>query len=228
MAATKSFTRHLGNVTIDSDVAFSFCGNMNMAPRVDGVGDAGGLGAQPTDGDLRDVKVPALTTGETMPVQVQIRYKDAQTGEEHLRVLSGSQPITTDRALAEECINSDVPALAAIQAAALLAQRGLYTEARIEMISATRLLQRAMCTTEHQRSYLNLIVNGEKLDQFMRQKAAQEELMGGGDLESARTAAAASSSARSRLSDRDDDASGAIFQMKRLGMAAFTSAVGAC
>jgi len=228
IAATKSFTRHLGNITIDSDVAFTFCGNMNMAPRVDGVGDAGGLGAQPTDGDLRDVKVPALTTGETMPVQVQIRYKDAQTGEEHLRVLSGSQPITTDRALAEECINSDVPALAAIQAAALLAQRGLYTEARIEMISATRLLQRAMCTTEHQRSYLNLIVNGEKLDQFMRQKAAQEELMGGGDLESARTAAAASSSARSRLSDRDDDASGAIFQMKRLGMAAFTSAVGAC
>ena len=62
----------------------------------------------------------------------------------------------------------------------------------------------------------------------MRQKAAQEELMGGDELEAARTAAAASSSARSRLSDRDDDASGAIFQMKRLGMGAFASAVGVC
>ena len=62
----------------------------------------------------------------------------------------------------------------------------------------------------------------------MRQKAAQEDLIGGGELEAARTAAAASSSTRSRLSDRDDDASGAIFQMKKLGLHTFASAVSAC
>ena len=210
VVATKSITRDLGNVTNETDVAFSYRGTTATPATADA----------PTEAEPRDVKMPVLTAGKVMPVQVHIRYKDAKTGEEHLRVLTTAQPITSDRALAEECINSDVPALAAIQSAALLAQRGLYKEARIAMISTTRLLQRAMCTSEHQRSYMNLIVNGEQLDQFMRQKAAQEELMGGdvgGDVEVHAGAAAAPAPAavtRSRLTDRDDDASGAIFTMK--------------
>jgi len=118
-----------------------------------------------------------------------------------VHVLTRALDVTDDRNEAEENMNAAVVALSCIHRAAGLAQRGEYLEARMQLIITQRLLQRAMTKEEHQQVYMGFVVQAEKLDQFMRELQHVEKMMGaaGG-------------------SKRDDDASKAMYQMKRVSV----------
>jgi hypothetical protein len=72
----------------------------------------------------------------------------------------------------------------------------------MRLISTQRVLQRRMRTPEDQTVYKRFIVEGERLDAFMREAAQQEELFGSGD--------------EDRLASRDDSAARNILQIKQL------------
>ena len=83
-----------------------------------------------------------------------------------------------------------------------------------------------------QEAYLNFVVTAERLDQFMRQKAEEEALLRNtllhtnnkpGD-QASLAEASKTDGATARRSDRDDDSSSAIFQMKRISLATFRNA----
>merc|ERR1711879_347033 len=100
-----------------------------------------------------------------------------------------------------------VVAVAAVQEAACLAQDGSYRTARAGLISTQRLFQRSMGSPGVQQAYLSFIVQAEKLDQFIREREAQE-LIGARSVER-------------RKADRDDEAARAMYQMKSLGLSRF-------
>lgn len=91
-------------------------------------------------------------------------------------------------------------------------QVGRYLEARATLIGTQRLLQRAMQSSCHQQAYLSFIVQAEKLDGFMRERQAAEEVFG-------RT------SCKSRTAQRDDEAAKSMFQMKSVSSATFHACV---
>jgi hypothetical protein len=133
--------------------------------------------------------------------QVQLEYVNPK-GERVLRILTSSVRTTTDRGVAEKSTNSLPVSLRSIHLAASLAQEKHYDEARWTLISTMRLLQRAMETAAHQKDYLNFIVQGENLDQFMREAQHQEKTMG-------------------RILERDDESAKAIYQMKSVSASVF-------
>jgi len=149
-------------------------------------------------------------TAETMavPVQLQLRFT-RPNGEQVLQVLTSCRPTTAQRDEAEADINATCVALSGIHMAARLAQSGSYQAARAQLISTSRLLQRAMHTLPHQEAYLSFIVQAEKLDGFMREREAQEQVFGTDNTHS------------SAQRGRDDDASRAMYQMKSLSKQAF-------
>merc|ERR1711879_805614 len=113
----------------------------------------------------------------------------------------------TDRQALEEAADPEVVAIAAVQRAAKMAQEGEYRKARTDLISTQRLFQRGMASPSLQRTYLPFIVQAEKLDQFIREREAQE-LIGARCVER-------------RKADRDDEAARAMYQMKSLGLSRF-------
>merc|ERR1719296_624600 len=145
-------------------------------------------------------------------VQLQLRFT-RPTGEQVLQVLTCSLPTTAQREVAEADIDAACVALHGIHVAARLAQAGRYQEARAQLISTSRLLQRAMHTLPHQEAYLSFIVQAEKLDGFMREREAQERVFG--------SAAAGQGQAAAQQRGRDDDASRAMYQMKNLSKQLF-------
>jgi len=147
---------------------------------------------------------------ETMavPVQLQLRFT-RPNGEQVLQVLTSCRPTTAQRDESEADINATCVALSGIHMAARLAQSGSYQAARAQLISTSRLLQRAMHTLPHQEAYLSFIVQAEKLDGFMREREAQEQVFGTDNTQS------------SAQRGRDDDASRAMYQMKSLSKQAF-------
>jgi len=68
-------------------------------------------------------------------------------------------------------------AVTGITEAAHLAQQGNYRSARKQIISTCRLLKEAMCTPAHQEAYLLFIERAEKIEEFMREREAQEKLL---------------------------------------------------
>jgi len=140
--------------------------------------------------------------------QLQLRYSKS-TGEKVLQVLTMRRHCSASRDEAEADINGTCVALSGIHVAARLAQSGKYQAARSQLISTSRLLQRAMHTVQHQEAYLSFIVQAEKLDGFMRERESQEQVFG------------VDSSGAQR--GRDDDASRAMYQMKSLSVQAFQS-----
>jgi hypothetical protein len=137
-----------------------------------------------------------------LPVQIRLMYT-RMTGEKYIKVVTAQRPITMDRDKAENDIDSTVVSLQAIHESAKMAQQGNYTDARINLVSVQRLLQRAMKTPKHQKDYMSYIVQAEKLDQFMRESQQQQSVLG------------------SRAKDRDDDAAKSMFQMKSVSVKAF-------
>jgi len=112
-----------------------------------------------------------------MKFQARLAYSRPD-GAQVLRVITRALPVTDDREKMEENINGALVAMSTVQRSAALAQRGDYKQARINLISTMRLLQRGMRNRAHQREYINFIVQSEKLDGFMRQVQAQELILG--------------------------------------------------
>jgi len=140
-----------------------------------------------------------------LPIQIQVEYVKPVTKEKVLKVYTSSRPISLNRIEVEEKINSTVVALNAIQRAATMAQKSLYNDARIELVSIVRLLQRSMKTVQNQNDYMGYIVQAEKLDQFMREAQQQQSVMG------------------SKVNtQRDDAASQAMYKMKSVSAKALS------
>ena len=78
------------------------------------------------------------------------------------------------------------------------------------MVACMHFVQRSMKNKESQKDYISFILQGEKLDGFMRTKSAQEA--------ASKSAAVAEADRRAA---RDDAASKSIFQMKSLSKSAF-------
>lgn len=142
-----------------------------------------------------------------LPLQVQLRYTRG-TGEQVLQVFSASPTVTQIRDAAETALNGAAVGLCCIHTSARLAQQGKYREARLELISTCRLLQRAMKTPDQEDAYLAFVVQAEKLDGFMRERELQERVLG-----------LAGGSNRGR----DDDASRSMYQMKNLSFRDFVA-----
>jgi len=136
--------------------------------------------------------------GQTrVPFQAQLKYK-LPNGEERMHVESSYRVVTPETEKTEDNMDATVVGVEAIHRSAQLAQQGLYEDARIELISTQRLLQRAMKTSAHQEAYLSFVIQAEKLDQFMR-----EVFQKGGQV------------------SRDDEAAKAMYQMKALSVRRF-------
>ncbi len=95
-----------------------------------------------------------------VPIQVQLQYSNLQ-GDQFLHSFTFNRPVRCQRTEAEEDLNSTVSALQAIHESARLAQTGKYTDARINLVSVQRLLQRTMKKVNQQKAYLSYIVQAE-------------------------------------------------------------------
>ena len=118
--------------------------------------------------------------------------------------------VSEERGEAESSLNGTVAALAAIHRAAALAQGGAYLQARAALIGTQRMLQRAMhhSSVANQKAYLSFIVQAEKVDGFMRERQATEQVFGASD-------------GKARQVQRDDEAAKAMYQMKSLTSRSF-------
>jgi len=199
--------KELGTATADSDLAFSFQVEENLVEILDKFHKKN-LDAPESEKDPLPYFLDAYATTErtygASPVQVQVEYTLTETGEKRLKVVSALLPISISRSIAEEKINSTVVSLVAIQRAANMAQKGNYTEARVELVSFVRLLQRTMKTVEHQDDYMGYIVQAEKLDQFMRESQTQASVLD-----------------NKPVASRDDAAAQAMFKMKAVSVDAY-------
>jgi len=122
--------------------------------------------------------------------------------------LSSLLPITGERNQAERDVNTTIVGLQTVHESARLAKDGKYNDARINLVSTLRMLQRVMKTPKQQKDYLSFVVQAEKLDQFMRESQAMEAVLGVKD-------------DSSRQKGRDDDAAKNLYQMKSVSVKAF-------
>eukprot|EP01125_Pyxidicula_operculata_P019969 TRINITY_DN7271_c0_g2_i1.p1 TRINITY_DN7271_c0_g2~~TRINITY_DN7271_c0_g2_i1.p1 ORF type:complete len:1174 (-),score=286.61 TRINITY_DN7271_c0_g2_i1:74-3595(-) len=187
-SSTQSET--LGNVTADSDVCYSYF---------------------PTSRIKQDESIKEL------PFQIQVRYSKPD-GRRVMRVITSKLPIIRDRDQAEQSCNHDILSCYAVRESATLAQLGDYQKARVNLISAQRLLQRAMKSKNHQRTYINFIKIGEKLDGFMREAQQIDKVLF--QLESE---GKPKDNKSIRKNNRDDSAARNIVQMKYVPRTSFDS-----
>jgi hypothetical protein len=201
LAAPSTLTRQLASVTDDSDLTFAYT--------VRSDNDWVTVGAEEKESKEDEAKKRAAGA-RTVPFQVQLRYT-LPSGEEHLQTISRRLTVSDDRCATEaDGFSGAVVSLEAVHRAARLAQQGKYLDARIHLISAQRLLQRAMTSSTDQENYLSFIVQAEKLDQFMREAQQQETILG---------------TAKGKSRGRDDEASKAMYQMKSVSARSFAMRV---
>eukprot|EP01126_Amoeba_proteus_P024371 TRINITY_DN24568_c0_g1_i1.p1 TRINITY_DN24568_c0_g1~~TRINITY_DN24568_c0_g1_i1.p1 ORF type:complete len:142 (+),score=31.07 TRINITY_DN24568_c0_g1_i1:261-686(+) len=141
-----------------------------------------------------------------MHFQAQLLFSRPD-GAKVRRVITKKLFITTQREEIESHLNSAIVALQAIQRSAGFAQLGEYEKARVNLISHVRFLQQCMKSKKNQKEYINFIVQGEKLDGFIRQVLAQGEWMG------------------KTLTGKDDSAAKNIVQMKQASISLLECAV---
>lgn len=176
------------------------------------------LGCITEDRTLTAVVNPSRPSGtenvteaaDHQPFQLQLEFT-SRTGARLLYVRTTFVEVTHDRAKSERGLRPSVAAVAALQRAATLAHKGKYLDARIEMLSTLRLLQRAMdlndCLSSPAKTAVALenligfILQGEALDGFMREALATADQL------NVPTAA-----------KRDDSASRAMYLMKTLSI----------
>lgn len=156
--------------------------------------------------EARKPIVAAEAASQFMYFQAQLTYSRPD-GAKVRRVLTKKLELTNDREKMENHLNSAIVALQAVQHSATMAQRGEYKEARINLISKMRLLQQGMKSKKNQKEYINFIIQGEKLDGFIRQVTAQDALMG------------------KTLTGTDDSAAKNIVQMKQASISMFEASV---
>jgi len=190
-------TRELASITGESDITFS----------VDWEDEHRRAASEYMLKKYDENRPPQPKYFDAVPIQVQLQYSNLE-GDQLLHVLTVSRPVTCSRAEAEddvESLNTTVVALQAIHESARIAQLGKYNDARINLVSVQRLLQRTMKEVKQQRDYLSYIVQAEKLDQFMREAKAQEQL------------------GVKKDAKRDDEAAKAMYQMKSVSVSTFNN-----
>jgi len=138
--------------------------------------------------------------------QAQFKYV-MSNGETRFCVTSINPDVTTDRCIAEDSeVDLAIVGCSAIRTAADLAYTdNKYEEARIHLISTSRLFQRIMHTAKQQQNYLAFITFSEKLDGFMRERQWFSEH----DINDP------------SILDRDDAASKEMYNLKSLTVASF-------
>jgi len=196
-----------GGASLCADATISFEGNACTASR--SVGNVTGK-TTTTVGVVCGSAEFGPVSGRVVPLQLQLQYT-RPTGEKVFQVRTVYWPCSESREDAEADIDGTCVALAGIHAAARLAQSGSYRAARAQLISTSRLLQRAMHALPHQDAYLSYVVEAEKLDGFMRERESQDKVFG-----------AESTAQRGR----DDDASRSMYQMKSLSVEEFKKSRG--
>lgn len=161
-----------------------------------------------SDTDLTFGFEPAADDQFPGPVYVQANLNLTRPdGAKISRVFTKQLTVTLDSNIMEANLDSCIIGLNAVQTAAEMAHSGDYNDARVKLISVMRLLQRGMKSKKNQREYVNYIVQAEKLDGFMRQHAAQSDLLG------------------EHLGGKDDSAAKNIMQMKQAALHLFQEAL---
>jgi len=199
----------VGNATENTDLTFSFAPTEAFKKKIRDLVE----NQDDEDNNKDNGEEDKWIKGIEVPFQVLLAYNDLQ-GNRLLKVLRRALRVTIDRAVTERDINSTAVSLRSIQNAAKLAKDGDYTEARLQLISTMRLLQRAMQSARHQRDYMNFIVQGENLDQFMREAQLQDSLRGDSKQQQQQPQ-------QKKKWERDDESAKAIFQMKSVSVADF-------
>lgn len=87
-----------------------------------------------------------------------------------------------------------------------MAQMRNYNDARINLLSVNRLLQRGLTTPQHLRDFISFCFHAEKLDSFMRETQQYEEVFGW-----------------NFITSRDGNSSKAIYQQKGLSKDSFNA-----
>eukprot|EP00164_Ancoracysta_twista_P001050 GFYU01001370.1.p1 GENE.GFYU01001370.1~~GFYU01001370.1.p1 ORF type:complete len:986 (-),score=320.98 GFYU01001370.1:44-2566(-) len=131
-----SAEQHVGNVTSDSAVSFSFS---------------------------RNADVDIAEDVSSVPFQVQIFFTRPD-GSKRVRIMSRSCPITQQRQEAEETVNAAVVGLNAIHQSARLAEKGATGEARSKLLTTHMLLQRSAKSDDQQEEMFNFLDKAEELD----------------------------------------------------------------
>jgi len=185
--------RELGNVNEETDLSFAFEWSDEAKKQ---------FGAYETanSDEKKENKFVNELLASKVPFQLQVQYSTMDS-RKFTKVVTSMRPISFERMQVEKDIVSLVPALQAVHESARIAQIGKYNDARVNLVSVLRLLQRTMFSAQHQKDYLSYVVQAEKLDQFMREAQSQEAVFG-----------AVNDVARQKT--RDDASSKAMFQMK--------------
>uniref|UniRef100_A0A6B2L0P9 VWFA domain-containing protein n=1 Tax=Arcella intermedia TaxID=1963864 RepID=A0A6B2L0P9_9EUKA len=139
--------------------------------------------------------------------QAQITFT-LPDGSKHLRIYTKEQPITENRDISEQNLHSNIVGIHSLHESATLAQLGDYQQARINLISVQRLLQRGMKSKNDQKEYINFIKQAERLDGFMREAQHLDTVL--------------KQTNQTRKQTRDDAAARNIVKMKKLTKSVFT------
>jgi len=142
---------------------------------------------------------------EPIPVQNKLIFQAAieyvKPGGKYVRIISQSIPVTIDSEEMEKTGKCEIIGMKAVHDSAKIAQKGNYQEARMNLISNMRLLQRCMKTKQQQSQYIKFIKQAERLDGFMREAQHKQKILGSKGL-------------RESQSKRDDSAAKNIIVMK--------------
>jgi len=191
----------IGNVTSETDMAFSF---EVVQHKLDDLLNC--IFDKPKENEDQDL-INLLKYG--VPFQLEMHYT-ANNGGKYQTILSDKIVMDGNRTNVEENLNSACICLSTIQSSARLAEIGEYDNARINLFSTQRLLQRGMKTPKNQDDYISFIIQSEQLDQFIRE--AQNQIDIGLVNKNANKAEL-----------RDDQSSKAMYQMKSLSLNKFFS-----
>jgi hypothetical protein len=91
------------------------------------------------------------------------------------RVVERTIGVSHSRKQLETTATMSLVGVAAVRRCAALAASGQVMDARITLISTLRLMQRGLRSQQAQRAYISFIVQGERLDGFMREMLAMQE-----------------------------------------------------
>eukprot|EP00708_Paratrimastix_pyriformis_P002200 GAFH01000941.1.p2 GENE.GAFH01000941.1~~GAFH01000941.1.p2 ORF type:complete len:391 (-),score=168.85 GAFH01000941.1:79-1251(-) len=190
-------TRDVGNVQADSAITFEFSRRPGWVPPADLV---------------------------ALPFQTQIRFT-RRTGAKFIRVQTLAQPITRERALAEQEADVAVLSMNSVQQAARAAQKGDYMRGRLINYAAADLMQRhaakkspGTITGDQQAAYAHWVQTTSAFDERLHQEQAIERATVNRDLDAE---APAAERAKTRKARRSDETAQMLFSMRQHSPAVF-------
>jgi hypothetical protein len=111
---------------------------------------------------------------ESATFQICVKSTNS-SGHRIMRLFERRLAVSSDRKQVERSADLSVPALEVIRRAAAMARNNDIRSARVLLISGLRMLQRGMRSRESQKSYINYVVQSERLDGFLREIEALQK-----------------------------------------------------